>query len=416
MGTQINVIVDNGGLSAKAKQQTQANRWSKLESANRQKVEAAGTQQRDATRAQQGIGADGRPLFGTPPAQVLRRDEPAARQLGGNKIDMLMVPDQGFSVAGNIPIRSKDSAYGVATSVEFANTTFVTYGDAVFSSNEGPGGTSALTVGDIPATEYGYEVYEGTIGTASNGPWQAVGYEPGVALLKKANGSIEPIKSKLKARDCKTVTFEVLLKIARDGQGGPNTISRTYLYLDIYDKPNNSNRGLSFYVELIWDSLGATDLGYFYLASDVAMSDNSTFGAVAVEGSGFHFDDNGNLEPWSQNNPALPEPLLGEWMHWAFVKSSEGVAVYFQGAPILSVLFADFPTDNPADAGAFASGTNSYANPYIEAKVAATCITGIAPPSGTLRFIPVFIHGMRLTPKALYTSNFTPPTSITSYG
>lgn len=78
MTTQINVIVDNGGLSAKAKQQTQANRWSKLEGDNRQKVKDAGTQQRDVNRAQQGIGPDGRPLYGTPPAQPLRRDEPAA--------------------------------------------------------------------------------------------------------------------------------------------------------------------------------------------------------------------------------------------------------------------------------------------------------------------------------------------------
>lgn len=82
MTTQINVIVDNGGLSAKAKQQTQANRWSKLEGDNRQKVQATGTQQRDVNRAQQGIGPDGRPLYGIPPAQPLRRDEPAAWRIG----------------------------------------------------------------------------------------------------------------------------------------------------------------------------------------------------------------------------------------------------------------------------------------------------------------------------------------------
>lgn len=81
MTTQINVIVDNGGLSEKAKRQTQANRWSKLEGDNRQKVQATGTQQRDANRAQQGIGSDGRPLYGTQSAQPLRRDEPAAFRL-----------------------------------------------------------------------------------------------------------------------------------------------------------------------------------------------------------------------------------------------------------------------------------------------------------------------------------------------
>jgi hypothetical protein len=78
MTTQINVIVDNGGLSAKAKQQTQANRWQKLEADNRQKVEQQGLQQRDAERLLRGIGPDGRPLYGSSPAQLLRRDEPAA--------------------------------------------------------------------------------------------------------------------------------------------------------------------------------------------------------------------------------------------------------------------------------------------------------------------------------------------------
>lgn len=78
MTTQINVIVDNGGLSAKAKQQTQVNRWQKLEQDNRQKVEQQGLQQRDAERLLRGIGPDGRPLYGTPPAQPQRRDEPAA--------------------------------------------------------------------------------------------------------------------------------------------------------------------------------------------------------------------------------------------------------------------------------------------------------------------------------------------------
>lgn len=78
MTTQINVIVDDGDLSAKARQQTQSNRWQKLEQDNRQKVEQQGTQQRNAQRAQQGIGPDGRPLYGTPPAQPQRRDEPAA--------------------------------------------------------------------------------------------------------------------------------------------------------------------------------------------------------------------------------------------------------------------------------------------------------------------------------------------------
>ena len=84
MSTYINVTVDGGGLSERAKAQTNANRQAKLEGDNRQKVEAKGRDQRDASRAQQGIGPDGQPLYGTPARSTLRRDEPAAfrRQSG----------------------------------------------------------------------------------------------------------------------------------------------------------------------------------------------------------------------------------------------------------------------------------------------------------------------------------------------
>lgn len=78
MSTYINVTVDGGGLSERAKAQTNANRQAKLEGDNRQKVEAQGRDQRDATRAQQGIGPDGQPLYGAPVRNPLRRDEPAA--------------------------------------------------------------------------------------------------------------------------------------------------------------------------------------------------------------------------------------------------------------------------------------------------------------------------------------------------
>lgn len=104
MTTQINVIVDNGGLSAKAKQQTQANRWSKLESDNRQKVQATGTQQRGANRAQQGIGPDGRPLYGSPPAQPLRRDEPAAFR-GAINADFYVI-EYGFATGRDLDTRT----------------------------------------------------------------------------------------------------------------------------------------------------------------------------------------------------------------------------------------------------------------------------------------------------------------------
>jgi len=80
MSTYINVTVGKAGLSDKAKQQTNANRQAKLEADARSKAEVDGKRQRDANRAQQGIGPDGQPLFGLPLQTAARKDEPAARR------------------------------------------------------------------------------------------------------------------------------------------------------------------------------------------------------------------------------------------------------------------------------------------------------------------------------------------------
>jgi hypothetical protein len=82
MSTYINVTVDGGGLSERAKAQTNANRQAKLESDNRQKVEAKGSDQRDATRAQQGLTATGQPQSGYSAKTQFRPDEPAASRFG----------------------------------------------------------------------------------------------------------------------------------------------------------------------------------------------------------------------------------------------------------------------------------------------------------------------------------------------
>ena len=78
MSTYINVTVGKTGLSDKAKQQTNANRQAKLEADARNKAEVDGKRQRDANRALQGIGPDGKPLFGQPLQTAVRKDEPAA--------------------------------------------------------------------------------------------------------------------------------------------------------------------------------------------------------------------------------------------------------------------------------------------------------------------------------------------------
>jgi hypothetical protein len=89
MSTYINVTVGKAGLSDQAKQQTNANRQAKLEADARNKAEVDGKRQRDANRALQGIGPDGKPLFGQPLQTAVRKDEPAAWRI-----------TQGYAVTG----------------------------------------------------------------------------------------------------------------------------------------------------------------------------------------------------------------------------------------------------------------------------------------------------------------------------
>lgn len=142
MSTQINVIVDNGGLSEKARRQTQSNRWSKLESDNRQKVEAKGLQQRDANRLLSGIDANGRPLYGTPPAQPLRRDEPAATRRQDSEYFMLR-PAAG-PTNNQLSLEHKGL-------ISYLN---VSSGTPSYAPSGGPNGSSALVANNPPSGNY----------------------------------------------------------------------------------------------------------------------------------------------------------------------------------------------------------------------------------------------------------------------
>lgn len=95
MSTQINVIVGGGGLSAAAKLQTQVNRQTKLNADKRQQVGAKGRNQRDAARAQNGLGANGKPLNTTTPGVSRRFDEPAAVRRGG-QLEFVLPPGLTF--------------------------------------------------------------------------------------------------------------------------------------------------------------------------------------------------------------------------------------------------------------------------------------------------------------------------------
>lgn len=147
MSTQINVIVDNGGLSEKARRQTQANRWAKAEADARAKAEREGLDQRAANRTEQGLDDQGRPESGTSTGTQFRPDEPAASRFGKfpfalawenttattvNLISGDGTASTSFSRPSNAPINTAFSG-----SYTFASTTL----DWTFVDNTFPGAT-----------------------------------------------------------------------------------------------------------------------------------------------------------------------------------------------------------------------------------------------------------------------------------
>lgn len=78
MSTQINVVVDGGGLVDRSKEQTQANRWAKAEADARQAALDEGFKQREAVLKQQGLSADSEPLYGAASRFKRWQDEPTA--------------------------------------------------------------------------------------------------------------------------------------------------------------------------------------------------------------------------------------------------------------------------------------------------------------------------------------------------
>jgi hypothetical protein len=83
MSTYINVTVGQQSLLDKSNQQTQANRQAFLDRQRQVKTGEEGKRQRDANRAQQGIGPDGKPLYGQALAGKRPWEEPAAFRFQG---------------------------------------------------------------------------------------------------------------------------------------------------------------------------------------------------------------------------------------------------------------------------------------------------------------------------------------------
>lgn len=135
MSTQINVVVDGGGLVDRSKEQTQANRWAKAEADARQAALDEGLRQRDGRLQQDGRAPDGGPLYGSTTDARSRLDEPVGRVNLAES--MLMLPTSG-PVNGQVPFKSR--GFPKFGSVVAGSG----YGAPIYEPTGGPNGSAAL--------------------------------------------------------------------------------------------------------------------------------------------------------------------------------------------------------------------------------------------------------------------------------
>ena len=143
MSTQINVTVGSGGLSDKAKQLQSAARQAQLEKERQQRVEAEGTEQRNAKLEAEGKAPDGSPLYGARFNQpqidrrpaAFRRGEVIVSHLGGaiiqrdssENISLVITRPDGqtynFTLATTFAYPSTDSSASGISAVAVDSTT-----------------------------------------------------------------------------------------------------------------------------------------------------------------------------------------------------------------------------------------------------------------------------------------------------
>lgn len=328
MSTQINVIVDNGGLSEKARRQTQSNRWSKLESDNRQKVEATGTKQRDANRAQQGIGPDGRPLYGTPASQPLRRDEPAAfRPMGLYKA--LLQPNN-ITSAGNELRFDVQVKGGTAFAVQSQTRHKATYNEISFS------GTGLLYYNDLTTINTA-DIIE-RLPTGGPKPSQpALRFKKWPAVLNKGTYK-SPIDSYISLHDS---AGALTRKPAGKKPPGDFTLE---VYFQLTESTISVDREYSVYRELgivIYDATQAnTSVGEDGFSGSPRYKDFAKIlvyppyvsGSGNINNRGIAIyewtDDDGN----QQQSPEIVVANVGQWHHYALCRKSGQVSAYLDGA------------------------------------------------------------------------------------
>ena len=426
MSTQINVTVGSGGLSDKARQLQTAARQAQLEKERTLSMSAEALDKRVAAQAAKGLSPDGQPLYGTNTAvpQIERR--PAASRLGG--LDILLVPSQDYNSYGILAKTKKlknlnfvDSYFQDASGPLLANDRYI------FQPTGGPTGTAAALQVPVAATTLGNFCSLEYIVTNNNFV-ESKGSLPGSGLAVQIASNRIPWQSNITAKDISVFTAEIYIR-AGDGKSVPGDSSATCscrfsfmgfrarieLYQTIVTVPSEPDSRL-VYVAFVGGSNITEESLYNVLQAGLPSEydggygvDNATGEYWLYEGGAWSnigvivSDTTRNVFNYqldvadfysSLNLPDSSRFQLGElqgiWRHLAYVRDQTETRFYMDGRLLGSGVNVPIP------------GT--------------TAITGsIEGINGRSTSLESAFHGYRVTPKVLYTTNFTAPAAITSF-
>jgi hypothetical protein len=379
MSTQINVTVDSGGLSDKARQLQTAARQAQLEKERQQRLEAEGTEQRATKLEAEGKAPDGQPIYGARFKQTEIERRPAASRVSSLP-GFLLVPDQDF-VADTIQAKTKS----IKNKLFFCRLTKTTDIKPLFVPSGGPGNAPFLQSPQVSAGTGGYDALV-EFPVCDNSDVLAVVEDfPNAFKVLTSDGVVSPAQIKNPVHKLKKYTAEVYLK----GDGTFSQVGTVSGFAEasiFHFVPSPSVRATVFYASLEYND---------------TISDTSSFNySLEVRGfDGFYiriyFGSYSNVFPLPSDGYIWPEPLQAtKWYHVALVKTETSQSIYLEGTLIYSAL-SDF------------SGLLNLPDTAI---FKATAFLG----NGGVLVLRPGLGGFRFTPKVLYTGPFTPPASITS--
>jgi hypothetical protein len=379
MSTQINITVDSGGLTDRAKQQQQAARQAQLEKERTLNLSADALDKRVATQAAKGQSLDGQPLYTAGFKQPQAERRPAANRTEGGPA-LLMGPLQPFDAYG-IPtktkgIKSNRFVTSGVTSGEFYGFEFD------YAASGGPGDAAFIRPFSTPPNQV-FSYFSQYI-VSDNNDIRGLDFQIPIRVLSGSEIT-EPQQIKKPIHKLTDYTVECFVQAA---VGGPvNPLDGTH-YADVAVIFDVRNETLA---------RGIFDIGMYFNGSALNYKMN-TYRLFFSGWYSFIELQFGYDEPAPVPTYSFPDKLeFGSWHHVALTRSGSTEYKYFDGVLVAQT------TINPNGLATW----NSLSEDTFFRGVLGMLVGGPA-------VLKPGVQGFRFTPKALYTAPFTPPVNITA--